>query len=90
MQKRLDNICNNRDRFDLEIWAGLAMQQHYGENPYEGVLTSDFFKAHPEWQRWRNNVQQADGSEVCYFFQKSVMNASTFDLRSSVKKSMDY
>ena len=64
----LDSICNNRNRFDVEIWAWLAMQRHYGENSYGGMLTSDFFKAHPEWRRWRKNAQQADGSEVCYFF----------------------
>ena len=63
----LTEVERYQQRHGMRIWPWLTMQRHYGMS-YGGVFCSKWFKAHPEWRRWRKHAPGPDGGEVCYFF----------------------
>jgi len=63
----LDYVLAHRGAAELAIYPWLAMQRHYG-NAYDGVFTSRWFNAHPEWHEWLKGAGKPSDHLACYFF----------------------
>lgn len=63
----LDYVLAHREADDLKIYPWLAMQRHYG-NHYDGVFTSRWFNAHPEFHDWVKGADKPTPDRVCFFF----------------------
>ena len=67
-QDPLSYVLEHRDKAGVKIIPWLTMNRHYGEFFDEGSGASKWFKAHPEWRRWRKNAYGPCQGEVSYFF----------------------
>jgi len=67
-QDQLSYVLEQRERAGIKIIPWLTMNRHYGEFYDEGIGASKWFKAHPEWRRWRKNASGPCQGEVSYFF----------------------
>ncbi len=67
-QDQLSYVLEQRDQAGVQIIPWLTMNRHYGEFYDEGIGASKWFKAHPEWRRWRKNAYGPCQGEVSYFF----------------------
>jgi len=67
-QDQLSYVLEHRDQADVKIIPWLTMNRHYGEFYDEGIGASQWFKAHPQWRRWRKNAYGPCQGEVSFFF----------------------
>ncbi|NLP11116.1 family 10 glycosylhydrolase [bacterium] len=67
-QDQLSYVLEHRDQASVKIIPWLTMNRHYGEFYDEGIGASKWFKAHPEWRRWRKNAYGPCQGEVSFFF----------------------
>ncbi len=67
-QDQLTYVLEHRDQAGVKIIPWLTMNRHYGEFYDEGIGASKWFKAHPEWRRWRKNAYGPCQGEVSFFF----------------------
>ncbi len=64
----LDEVLRRRAEYGVQISPWLAMNRHYGTFMDEGIHTSAWFVAHPQFHRWHKNAYGPCDSEVEYYF----------------------